>query len=80
MADIIEMIRRDVEDDVSLKVRAFTVDMLKKGFLVKRKTIRVSGRVANEHDRDKIAGIVNHHAGDGYDIEIDIRVEEPAEA
>ncbi len=80
MADIIEMIRRDVEDDGAIKARAFTVDLLTKGFLVKRRTIRVSGRVANEHERDKIAGIVNHHAGDGYDIEMNVRIEEPAEA
>ncbi len=80
MADIIDMIRRDVEDDGSINVRAFTVDLLTKGFLVKRKTIRVAGRVANEHERDKIAGIVNHHAGDGYSLEMNVRVEEPTEA
>lgn len=80
MADIIDMIRTDVEEDSSIKIRGFLVDMQSKGFLVKRKTIHVSGRVTNQHDRDKIESIVNHHAGDGYDVEMDIRIEEPSKA
>lgn len=80
MADIIDMIRRDVEDDASLKVRGFLVDTYSKGFLVKRKTIRVSGRVTNQHDRDKIESIVHHHVGDGFDVEMQVQVKEPTKA
>jgi hypothetical protein len=80
MADIIDMIRTDVEEDPSLKVRGFLVDLESKGFLVKRKTIRVSGRVTTQRERDKIESIVNHHVGDGYDVEMDVRIEEPTKA
>ena len=80
MADIIEMIRRDVEDDVSLKIHGFTVDMETKGFLVKHKTVRVGGRVAHQHDRDKLEGIVNHHIGDSYTVDFNVKVEQPADA
>lgn len=80
MADIVERIRRDVEDDVALKVHAFTVDLVSSGFLARRRVLRVSGTVAREHDRDALERIVNYHAGDAYQVELDVAVDEHARA
>ena len=80
MADIAEMIRRDVEDDVTIKVHGLIVDAAKKGFLVKKQVLTISGTVANEHERDKIVKIANHHAGKAYDFDIKIQVKSPEKA
>jgi hypothetical protein len=80
MASVEEMIRRDVADDVSLKVHAFTIDAVRKGFIAKRNILRVSGHVTSEHDREKLLGIVNHHVGDAYTVEFNVTVKQPAGA
>ena len=80
MADIVERIRRDVEEDTMLKVHALTVDTESKGFLSKRHILRIGGTVATEHEREKIKSIVNYHSGDAYQIEFNVKVEETAQA
>lgn len=80
MADIVERIRRDVEDDVALKVHAFTVDLVSRGFLSRRRVLRVAGTVEREHDRAALERIVNYHAGDAFEVELDVGVGERAEA
>lgn len=78
MADIVHMIRRDVEDDGLLKVHGFTVDLEKKGLLRRHQTLVAGGTVHSALERDKLEKIIRHHAGDAYELEMDIKVEEPA--
>lgn len=80
MTDIVEMIRRDIEDDISIKPSGLTVDMERKGLLVKHDIVRVSGRVSSEQERKKIRRIVDHHAGDSYKVEFDVTVKETTDA
>ena len=80
MTDIDVMIMRDIEDDVSIRVKGLAVEITKKGFLSRRKTLVIRGTVENQHDRDKIASIANHHAGDSFEIDNLVAVRTPAEA
>ncbi len=80
MADIVEMIRRDIEDDITIKPSGLIVDMERKGLLVKHDIVRVSGRVSSDRDRSKIRRIVDHHAGDTYKVDFDVSVKETADA
>lgn len=80
MADVADMIVRDVQDDASIKVRGLAVEVSSKGLFSRRKTLVVRGTVTNRHDRDRIESIANHHAGDLYTIENQVEVREPAEA
>lgn len=79
MSDIADLIRRDVDDDVTLRPHGFTVDLVKKGFLTKQKTLQVGGTVTTERERDRIRSIVNHHAGDAYRVEFNLSVRESAQ-
>ncbi|MFW6312719.1 MAG: hypothetical protein ACOC2N_02415 [Spirochaetota bacterium] len=76
MADIVEMIRRDIEDDVSIEARGLIVDIDRKGVLVKHDIVRVSGSVSSEQERDKIREIVDHHAGSTYKVDFNVSVKE----
>lgn len=80
MADIVEMIRRDIEDDISIRPSGLIVDRERKGLLVKHDIVRVSGRVSSEQERTKIRRIVDHHAGETYKVEFDVSVKEAAKA
>jgi len=80
MADIVEMIRRDIEDDISIKPSGLTVEMERKGVLVKHDIVRVSGRVSGEQEREKIRRIVDHHAGDTYRVEFSVAVKQTTDA
>jgi len=80
MADIVEMIRRDIEDDISIKPRGLTVDKERKGLLVKHDVVRVAGQVSSDQERRKIRSIVDHHAGETYKVEFDVSVKETADA
>jgi len=78
MSDIIEMIRRDVDDDGLLKVRGFTIDTVKKGFLGTHQKLAVTGTVRSNHDREKLEAIVRHHAGDTYEVDFRVDLAMPA--
>jgi hypothetical protein len=80
MADVAEMITRDVQDDAAIRVKGLVVEVVKKGLFSRRKSLVIRGTVTNRHDKDKIESIANHHAGDMYNIDNQIQVKEPAEA
>ena len=78
MADITDMIVRDVQDDISLKPHGFTVVLDPKKLFSRHRTIRVTGSVASQHELEQIHHIVDHHAGDTYQVVFEIKVNEPA--
>ena len=80
MSEITDLIRRDVEDDVSLKPHAFIVEIGKRKLFAKQQPLRVAGTVSTQHELERIRSIVNHHTGDAYRIEFEIQVQEHADA
>lgn len=78
MADVSDMIVRDVGDDVSIAVSGLAVEVAKKGLFSRRKNLVLKGIVKEPRDREKIAQIALHHAGDLFDIDNQIEVREPA--
>ncbi len=68
MSDIVSMIMRDIEEDVTLQVSGLAVELQSKGILGRRKCIRLTGTVKSDLEREKIGRIAAHHAGDAYEV------------
>ncbi len=68
MSDIVSMIMRDIEEDVTLQVSGLGVELQSKGILGRRKYIRVTGTVKSDLEREKMSRIAAYHAGDAYEV------------
>ena len=68
MSDITDMIMRDIEADVSIKTHTISIETDSKGFLRRRKILRLVGTVHSEASKEKASRIAEHHAGDNYDV------------
>jgi hypothetical protein len=68
MSDVINMIMRDIEDDPSIKSHDIALDAKSKGFLRRRRFIRITGAVNSDLSVSKVEKIAQHHAGDNYDV------------
>ena len=74
MSDIINTIRRDIEDDFTINASELNLEVEKKGFIPRRKIIHILGAVENETSKSKIEQICTHHAGDNYTIVNDLLI------
>lgn len=74
MADIQNMIMRDIEDDPTITAKGITVEIQSRGFLKKTKTVRLVGSVNTEAEKKKAKQIAVHFAGDNYDVIDDLTV------
>ncbi len=74
MSDVINTIRRDVDDDSSIHANGINIQVETKGFLPRRKFIHITGAVERESDKNKVMQIVNHHAGDNFNIVNDLMI------
>ena len=68
MLDIQNTIMRDIETDPTIDSKGITIEIQTKGFR-KRKKIRLIGSVNSEIDMKKVVRMVEHFAGDNYDVE-----------
>ena len=78
MSDVDAVIRRDIEDDVTIKVKALAVEIRRKGVFPRRRFLYVGGIVPTEHAKAKIDHIAHHHAGDAYRVVNDVQTEDTA--
>lgn len=68
MADIVDMVRRDIEDDISINSHGVKLEAKIEGWLGRRKSLIISGIVENEIEKGKILKVAEHHAGDVYRV------------
>jgi len=76
MSDVIDMIRRDIEDDHSIKSHDILLEVKAKGFIRRRKFIRIHGATNSQQSKDKAAQIAQHHAGENFDVINELIVKE----
>jgi hypothetical protein len=74
MSDVINTIRRDVDDDSSIHANGINIQVETKGFFPRRKFIHITGSVDKESDKNKVMQIVNHHAGDNFNVVNDLMI------
>ena len=72
MQETVDMIQRDIEDDVTIRVHGLKVELESKGVLKRKNLIHLGGSVDSPTDREKITKIAQHHAGDRYQVVNDI--------
>jgi osmotically-inducible protein OsmY len=68
MSEITDTIMRDIEADASIKAHTISIEVDAKGFLKRRRIIRLVGTVHSEASKEKASWIAEHHAGDNYDV------------
>jgi hypothetical protein len=68
MLDIQKVIMHDIETDPTIDAKGITIEIQAKGFR-KRKKIRLIGNVKSEIDMKKVIRMVEHFAGDNYEVE-----------
>ena len=68
MSDPVGVIRRDIDEDISLRGADISIEIKKKGVFSRRKYIRVYGTVDKEVAKSKILEIVGYHAGDNFTV------------
>ena len=69
MADIQEVIMRDIDADPTIDSKKLSIEVKTTGFLKKRKIIRLTGNVKSNAEKEKAMQIVVHFAGDNYEVE-----------
>jgi hypothetical protein len=68
MLDIQNVIMRDIEADPTIDSKKIAIEIQAKGFLRKRKIIRLTGSAKSETEKKKVMQTVVHFAGDKYDV------------
>ena len=77
METVLQLIMRGIEDDNSINARRVKIELVSRGVLKRRKSVRLFGTVDSESQRQKVKRIAEHHAGDQYDIIDELTVKEP---
>lgn len=77
MKTIVELILRDIEDDISINAHRVNVELSGKGFLKAKKSVRLFGSVDSKMDKEKVKRIADHHAGDQYQVLDELAVKSP---
>ena len=76
MKTVLELIMRGIEDDSSINARGVKVELVSRGVLKMRKSVRLFGTVDSESQRQKVKRIAEHHTGDQYDVLDELTVKE----
>ena len=76
MSDIAMRIRKEIESDVTIKVKGLGVEVFSKGFPRRRTFVRLLGHAPSAHDRDRVEQIAHHHCGDVYTVVDEIQLVE----
>jgi hypothetical protein len=76
MSDVIDMIQRDIQDDDSIKSHDIMLEAKAKGFIRRRRFIRIHGTIDSQLAKDKASRIAERHAGDNFDIVNELVIKE----
>jgi osmotically-inducible protein OsmY len=68
MADVVGMVMREIEDDVTIASKDISVQIESKGILKRKKTLKLNGSVGSEAEKRKAGQIAAHHAGQAYEV------------
>lgn len=68
MKDILELIKRDIEDDISINTNGIKIEIKRRSIVKRRKTIHIFGAVPSEREKQLVTRIAEHHAGDRYGV------------
>ncbi len=66
--DLGKRILADIAADPSISVRSISLDVSRKGFLHKKRVLKVSGTVTNGAQKDRVLRLAQQRAGDDYEI------------
>ncbi len=77
MKTVSELIMRNIEEDNSINARGVKVELVSRGVLKRRKSVRLFGTVDSESQKQKVKRIAEHYKGDQYDIIDELTVKEP---
>jgi osmotically-inducible protein OsmY len=77
MDKVVELILRDIEDDNSINSRGVNVELSGKGFLKRKKSVRLFGSVDSKMDKEKVKRIAEHHTGDQYQVLDELTIKSP---
>jgi len=77
METIVELILRDIEDDISINAHRVNVELSGKGFLKTKKSVRLFGSVDSKMDKEKVKRSAEHHAGAQYQVLDELTVKSP---
>ena len=80
MAEVDEMIRREIEGDPTINVKALTVAIRHKGAIPRRHFLHVGGIAQTEHDKNQVERIARHHTGDAYTVISEVTIREREDA
>jgi hypothetical protein len=68
MADLKNRILAGLASDPSISTRGISLEVSSKGFLQKKKILRVQGSVLNGAEKDRVLKLAQEQAGDEYEI------------
>jgi hypothetical protein len=68
MAELIDKIMAEIESDPLINAKEITLDIQSKGFLKRTKILNVNGLAESIAERDAVMKLVQHHAGDNYEV------------
>ena len=68
MMDLIDKIMSEIESDPRINAREINLDITSRGFLKKRKTLKVYGMLGSNAEKDRVLEIVKKNAGNNYDV------------
>lgn len=68
MNDIVDMVRRGIEDDISINSHGVKLEAKLEGWFGRRKSLIISGMVESDLEKEKIMKIAVHHAGDAFRV------------
>jgi osmotically-inducible protein OsmY len=77
MDRVVELILRDIEDDNSINAHRVNVELSGKGFLKKKKSVRLFGSVNSKVEKEKVRRIAEHHGGDQYQVLDELTIKSP---
>jgi hypothetical protein len=68
MEDLLELIKRDIEDDISINTNGIKIEIKRRSIVKRRKTIHIFGSVPSEREKKLVTSIAEHHGGDRYSV------------
>jgi hypothetical protein len=68
MAELIDKIMAEIDSDPTISAKEITLDIQSKGFLKRTKILNINGLATSVAERDAIMKLVQHHAGDNYEV------------
>jgi hypothetical protein len=68
MTNLIDKIMSEIESDPRIDAKEISLDLTTKGFLGRRRILKVNGMVESRAEKDRVLEIVKKEAGNNYDV------------